>query len=127
MSTRQALGRLLGGLTLAAALLFAPVPGLGSGLAHAQKAPAADKPAATKPAPSKPAPAAKAAPVDLNSASQADLEALPGIGQAYAAKIIAGRPYAKKDQLVSKKIVPAATYQKIKNQVIAKQPDNAKK
>jgi DNA uptake protein ComE-like DNA-binding protein len=123
MTLPRALGRFLGGLGLATALLFAPVfgPGSGLGLAHAQKAPAADKPAATKP------PAAKPAPVDLNSASQADLEALPGIGQAYAAKIIAGRPYAKKDQLVSKKIVPAATYQKIKDQVIARQPDKAKK
>jgi competence protein ComEA len=112
---RPALARLLAGITLAIALLLAP------GLGHAQKAPAGDKPAATKPADD--ARSAKPALVDLNTASQADLEALPGIGEAYAKKIIAGRPYAKKDQLVSRKIVPAATYQKIKDQVVAKQPD----
>ena len=57
--------------------------------------------------------------VDLNTAPAADLEALPGIGKVYAAKIIASRPYKKKDQLVSRKIVPQYVFDKFKDLVIA--------
>ncbi len=66
--------------------------------------------------------AAKAKVVDINTASDAELKAVPGIGDAYAAKIIAGRPYANKAQLKSRNIMPSLVYEKVKGQIIAKQP-----
>lgn len=64
--------------------------------------------------------AAKGAIIDINTASEAQLKAIPGIGDAYAAKIVAGRPYSNKSQLKSRNILPAAVYDQVSNQIIAK-------
>lgn len=87
-----------------------------SGVVYAQDA--AAKPASKT---EKPAAAPAADLLDINSATKEQLDALPGIGEAYSQKIIDGRPYAKKTDLVRKKVIPSATYKKIKDQIIAKQ------
>ena len=71
-------------------------------------------------APKTPAPAAATTLLDINTANPDQLKTLPGIGDAYAKRILDGRPYTSKDQLVSRGIIPQKTYDGIKNQIIAK-------
>jgi competence protein ComEA len=95
---------------LAAALLFAAMSAVTLPPAVAQTS----KPATT--------PAASATPLDINTATPDQLKAFNGIGEAYAKRIIDGRPYTAKNQLVTRGILPQATYNKIKDQIIASHP-----
>jgi competence protein ComEA len=93
--------KLLRAVAVAVALLFtAPA------ISWAKEAPAASR---------------KTEKVDINTASEDQLKQLPGIGDAYAKKIVAGRPYKAKDELWEKKVIPKSTYQKIRDQVVAHQ------
>jgi competence protein ComEA len=109
------------GLALVIALMFAAVA-LPASVA-AQSMPAKSDKSNAKPAKSETKGAAekKHAPLDINSATPAELETLPGIGTAYAKKIVDNRPYKRKDELVQKNVVPQATYDSIKDHIIAKQ------
>ncbi len=66
-------------------------------------------------------PAGKTGLLDINNATESQIKALPGINETYCRRIIAGRPYTKMSQLVSKKIIPKAAYDKIKDQIVIKQ------
>jgi DNA uptake protein ComE-like DNA-binding protein len=108
-------------LVLAALLLTLPaLVSAAPGTAQAAQTKAATAPKAS------PAPKAETAPkvdkIDINTATVDQLKAIPGIGDAYSKRIVDGRPYANKSQLLSKGILPEATYNKIKEQIIATQP-----
>ena len=114
-------------ITILVAITFALGAAWAPAIAQTKTAP---PPAKDTKADAKSQPAAKddkkaGAKVDINSASKAELETLSGIGEAYSQKIMDGRPYKRKDDLVKRNIVPQATYDKIKDQVIAKQDTGA--
>lgn len=114
------LGALAALALVAASPVMAQTPSPDSGKAPATKmAPA--KPAETKMAPAKTTGAAAHEQIDINTATQAQLEGLPGIGKAHSEAIIKGRPYKAKNDLVEKKILTKGVYDQVKDRIIARQ------
>jgi DNA uptake protein ComE-like DNA-binding protein len=101
--------------TVALALALACGVAVAADSAQTAPAPHGHKTAATKDA-------AASAKIDINTASKEELAKLPGIGDVYSQKIIDGRPYKGKDDLLNRKILPKGTYDKISGMIIAKQP-----
>ncbi len=116
--------RVVGAVLFASALGFAAASGAaesGTMSTMPQGHPPVGKPSASPP---KQAATKPAKLVDINGASRTELKTLPGIGDAEAARIIAGRPYLSKAELVSKNVLPEGVYVSLKSQIIARQATN---
>ena len=102
-------------ITLIALLMFA-APSLISAQAKGKGSSSSAQTSAASKQSEKAKPAGK---LDINAATKEELDALPGIGEAYSQKIIDNRPYRAKNELLTKKVVPRSTYEKIKNEIVA--------
>jgi competence protein ComEA len=107
-------------VAFAAGLLGTPVIWAQSTAAPPVKAPSTEAAKDVKKV-ADPKKAAKAEPIDINAASADELQKIPGIGDTYSKKIVDGRPYVRKDDLVKRKVLPEGVYNKIKDQIVAKQ------
>lgn len=107
MNLHKQIVRILGGVGLAVALAFVPGTSALSPFASAGQVVSASSTAT------------QSGKLDINAATEDQLKVLPGVGDVFAKRIIAGRPYRGKNQLVSKGILPQAVYDKIKDQIIA--------